>query len=154
TVARILRPSISSEIAMFPWLWFWAPQIHLPLSGSVAQQIEPDIDWFFGAIKPNAGDSRIERDAFEVASYGRQIGLLTEAVLAGTGGSAVSAEQGRIARGRLEEIRERIEAKKGLREITLAESIAAQLEELRRTQPAEFNRLVATYQPQATLPAA
>lgn len=49
---------------MFPWLWFWAPQIHFPWSGSVAQQIEPNLGWFFGAIRPGSGDAAIESDAF------------------------------------------------------------------------------------------
>ena len=57
---------------MFPWLWFWSPQIHLPLSGSVRQRIDPN--WFFDSIPPAAGEGRIEKRAFEVASYGRQLG--------------------------------------------------------------------------------
>jgi hypothetical protein len=63
---------------MFPWLWFFAPQVHYPWSGSVAQQIAPDTDWFFGSIRPGAGDARIEQQAFAVASYGKQLGLITE----------------------------------------------------------------------------
>ena len=66
---------------MFPWLWFWAPQFHFPWSGSVAQQIDPDLGWFFGAIRPGAGDATVEREAFEVASYGKQLGLISEALV-------------------------------------------------------------------------
>ena len=67
---------------MFPWLWYWAPQVHFPWSGRVAQQIAPDTHWFFGGIRPGAGDARIEEQAFGVASYGKQLGLITEVLLA------------------------------------------------------------------------
>ena len=30
---------------MFPWLWLWAPQLHFPWSGDVAQDIEPTTTW-------------------------------------------------------------------------------------------------------------
>jgi hypothetical protein len=65
---------------MFPWLMIWAPQLHFPFSGSVAQQIDPN--WFFGAISPSAGDAKIEQEAWQVASYGRQLGLITEVLIA------------------------------------------------------------------------
>jgi hypothetical protein len=67
---------------MFPWLWFWAPQLYLPWSGDVAQRIDPDTHWFFSAIKPEAGNAGIEEKAFAVASYGRQLGLLAEVLVA------------------------------------------------------------------------
>ena len=61
---------------MFPWLWLYAPQLYFPWSGSVAQQIEPNVDWFFDSINAAAGDGKIERKAFDKASYGTQLGLL------------------------------------------------------------------------------
>jgi hypothetical protein len=93
---------------MFPWLWFWAPQVHLPWSGNVAQRIEPDTHWFFQGIPPSAGDARIEERAFEVASYGRQLGLITEVLIelaeqAGMSGKAATSLT------RLEAIRDEIE---------------------------------------------
>ena len=59
---------------MFPWFWLWAPQLRLPFSGDVAQEIEPRLDWFFAGIKPQAGNARIEARAFDVATYGDQLG--------------------------------------------------------------------------------
>jgi hypothetical protein len=56
---------------MFPVFWIWSPQLHYPWSGSVAQQIEPNTNWFFDAISPTAGVAAIEKRAFERASYGR-----------------------------------------------------------------------------------
>jgi hypothetical protein len=67
---------------MTPWFWTWAPQIHLPLSGDVAQRIDPKTVWRFDAIPGWAGDGRLEQRAVnEVASYGRQLGLITEVLL-------------------------------------------------------------------------
>ena len=66
---------------MFPWVWFWAPQVRLPFSGDVAQDIEPRLDAFFRGIKPASGDARIEAQAFDVASYGDQLGTITELLL-------------------------------------------------------------------------
>ena len=65
---------------MIPSLWFWAPQFHYPLSGAVQQRIDPD--WFFGAIPTQAGNGAIEKKAFDLASYGSQLGWITEVLLA------------------------------------------------------------------------
>ena len=127
---------------MFPWLWFWAPQFHFPWSGSVAQQIDPDLGWFFGAIRPNAGDATVEREAFEVASYGKQLGLISEALLGLSGRSPVTAEQAALALDRLEEIRKKIETLKDEKAVTSSvDALSAQLEALRLQQPAAFERL-------------
>jgi len=66
---------------MYPWLWFWAPQFHFPFSGSLAQNIEPNTSWFSDLIQPSAGDAEIEKKAFGVASYGKQLGQITDVLL-------------------------------------------------------------------------
>jgi hypothetical protein len=66
---------------MYPWIWLWAPRIQMPWSGSVAQDIDPSLSWFFGGIKPAAGNAKIEAQAFSVASYGKQLGLITEVLM-------------------------------------------------------------------------
>jgi len=66
---------------MFPWIWFWAPQLRLPFSGDVAQDIEPSLDLFFAGIKPKSGNARIEARAFDVSSYGDQLGAITKLLL-------------------------------------------------------------------------
>lgn len=62
---------------MFPWFWIYAPQTYWPLSGAVTQDISPEA--FFGGIKPGAGVPEIEREVFEIASYGKQLGWLLDA---------------------------------------------------------------------------
>ncbi len=126
---------------MYPWLWLWTPQIHFPWSGSVAQHIEPDTDWFFVAIRPAAGNGEIERKAFEVASYGRQLGLITEVLLAQNEQGAVTPEQGALALERLKEIHEQIEAVKAEEARAIVKSVAEQLELLRLRHPQELAKL-------------
>jgi hypothetical protein len=128
---------------MFPWLWFWAPQFHFPWSGDVAQDVDPDV--YFGNMPPSAGNGRVERRAAQVASYGRQIGLLTEAVLAQSQLGTVTAEKGNKALTRLEEIRSKIEVIKVEEAHVLANSLAQQLDQLRLQHPKEFARLAKTF---------
>ncbi len=130
---------------MYPWLWLWAPQFRFPFSGSVAQDYEPNTEWFFGAISPSAGNGKVERRAFEVASYGRQIGLLTEALLAQNQQGTVTPEQGAMALERLTDIRNQIEKLKAEEAQTLAKSLKEQLERLRRQHPEEFQRLAKVF---------
>lgn len=57
------------------WWWFM-PEIHWPLSGGVTQDIRP------GWLLESAGNARTEqRIVGEVASYGRQLGVLSDLVL-------------------------------------------------------------------------
>jgi hypothetical protein len=126
---------------MYPWLWFWAPQIHFPWSGSVAQEIEPNLGWFFGAIRPGAGDGTVERDAFDIASYGKQLGLISDALLGLSGRSSVTPAQAGLALDRLEDIRTKIESVKSRKSKAAVESLSEQLDELRLRQPAAFEQL-------------
>ncbi len=58
------------------WWWFYMPQHHWPLSGAVTQDIE-------ASLLRQARDARIEREVLrDVASYGRQLGVLTDVVQA------------------------------------------------------------------------
>lgn len=143
-----------SEVIMFPWLWFWAPQIHFPWSGSVAQQIDPDLGWFFGAIRPNAGNGTVEREAFEVATYGKQLGLISEAVLGHSGRSVVTPDQANVALERLEGIRKQIHSLKRKHSVAAVELLSEQLEELRLSQPAEFEQLAKKFRLSISTPSA
>ncbi|MCS7100176.1 MAG: hypothetical protein NZL99_00615 [Burkholderiaceae bacterium] len=125
---------------MFPWLWVWAPQLHFPLSGSVAQRIEPNTNWFFDAIAPTAGNGRIERKAFEVASYGRQLGLITEVLIDLAEQVAPRSAQAGESLARLRSIQADIERIKAEDVEVLAREIEERLGQLRRHRAA-FARL-------------
>jgi hypothetical protein len=140
---------------MFPWLWFWAPQVHLPWSGDVAQRIAPSTHWFFQGIRPGAGHPRIEEEAFDVASYGKQLGLITELLLdlSRRSGNAPSPEAAE-ARDKLAEIARRIEAIKAEEYARDADALERQLREAQRRGGAEFEQLAARLRPLLARPSA
>lgn len=66
---------------MYPWLWLWVAHVEFPLSGNVTQDIDPVANLFSKSVDPDAGNPNIEQKAFEVASYGKQLGLITEVLI-------------------------------------------------------------------------
>ncbi|HEX4879693.1 MAG TPA: hypothetical protein VFV39_07610 [Limnobacter sp.] len=127
---------------MFPWFWVWAPHLHWPLSGDVRQRIEPDMNWFFGTIPASAGHGATEQKLFETASYGRQLGYLTEAVLAIVDEIPVKNEVNREAIVQLQELAQQLNRVK--KDATQAEVFALKVElgNLRARQPALFAELI------------
>ena len=128
---------------MFPWLWFWSPTLHFPFSGSVAQQIEPDTSWFFAGIPPWAGNGDLEKKAFEVASYGRQIGWITEVLLADKQSRTVTPAQGAESLEKLQGVYDKIEAAKKQSRAEIADAAASALAKLQEADPDAYDRLLA-----------
>lgn len=127
---------------MIPWFWIWSPTLHFPWSGSVAQQIEPNTNWFFDAIDSNAGNAKIEKKAFERASYGKQLGLITEILLAQMDAGDFDAAEMQKSLNKLQAIRQDIEAIKQREFAATASSIAADIERLKKQSPAEYAALL------------
>jgi hypothetical protein len=128
---------------MYPWQWFWAPQMYLPWSGDVVQQIDPTTTFFRG-IPPSAGDAELEEKAFSIASYGTQLGLITEVLIdvaeqVGTK-SAKSAE----SMERLKVIRDAIEHIKTAQRVARVSDIATQVAEIKRKGGSEYTELSRT----------
>ena len=132
---------------MFPWLWFFAPQVHLPWSGSVAQHIAPDTDWFFAGIAPGSGDARVEREAFGVASYGKQLGLITEVMLALAQEAPPRSAQARESVARLQKIRDEIERLKLHEAERCVEALADELRSVQQRGGAKARALQARLRP-------
>lgn len=128
---------------MFPWLWFWSPHFYFPFSGSVAQRIEPDTDWFFAGIPPQAGNGAMERKIFEIASYGRQLGWITEVLLGMQSDDAKAQARAAQSLQCLRETQERIEAVKKDEHAALTNTAAKALEQLRAANPSAYERLLA-----------
>jgi hypothetical protein len=120
---------------MNPWFFLWAPQLTMPFGGSVAQRIEPDTTWFFNGIAPTAGDPRIERKAFDVATYGRQLGLITEVLVDLAAQTPPTTAKGQKSLKRLREIQLRIEQVKETDAIDALEQIDALLARLKKSHP-------------------
>jgi hypothetical protein len=124
-----------------PWQTVWAPNVNFPWSGSVAQKIEPNTSWFFGAIDPDAGDARMEKKAFEKASYGRQLGLITEILieLAKESTKIDSSEGSPLFR--LTEIKDAIDEIKKNEASSTADNIEERLKWLKKTNKLEYELL-------------
>jgi hypothetical protein len=126
---------------MFPY-FNWAPVLHYPWSGGVTQEIAPNTHWFFDSIAPGGGNSRIEQRVFEeVASYGKQLGLITEVLLDGVDEEALN-EKGRQSLARLREIAGRIEKIKGEERDAKYERLRDSLLALRDSDPDAFAMLL------------
>jgi hypothetical protein len=138
---------------MFPWFWFFAPQIHFPWSGSVAQRIAPETDWFFTGIAPGAGDAQIERRAFAVATYGKQLGLITEVLLDLAQQVAPTSPKARESVARLAAIRAEIDNLKDAEYDRLAEALVEQLRQLQRSGGDRAKALEARLRPLLAPPA-
>ena len=126
---------------MFPWLWFWAPQLHFPWSGNVAQQIEPITHWFFQGIPPGAGNPNIEERAFRVASYGKQLGLITELLIDLADRAGATSPLAAVSLERLKLIRDEIERIKNAEYSARALDIEAHILELKRKGGPTYTQL-------------
>ncbi|HLK92506.1 MAG TPA: hypothetical protein VKZ18_21600 [Polyangia bacterium] len=138
---------------MLPWLWVFAPvnYWYWPLSGAVSENISPEA-FFEGMIKPGAGDPEIERQAFELASYGKQLGWLTDVVVAATDAGAVASDpDARGSLASLTQLRGQVrDLKRAHHEARSAAAIAL-LDRMKADNPDELKSLLARYlQPQLT----
>jgi hypothetical protein len=121
----------------FPYLWpyslFAAPKLD--------QQINPG--WFDVNINNYAGNPQIEKDVVEkVASYGRQLGILTDAVLSLAGDPPKDGED---PLARLREMDAKIEALKTLNKASLAAHAEAAMKRLAKAEPDAARRIAAGY---------
>ena len=126
---------------MNPWLVFWAPQLYLPFSGTLAQRIDPNTNWFFDSIPPTSGDSQIEKKAFEVASYGRQLGLITEVLIDIAGNIPPSTVEGRESLQRLKDIQTEIERLKEYDADALVRDVETKVGRLKGRHKAKYPQL-------------
>lgn len=126
---------------MFPWLWYWSPVLHFPWSGNVAQDIEPYTNWFSSLIPPEAGDAAIEKQAFAVASYGRQLGLITEVLLDMAVKSGPTSEKVQPTLDALKKIKADIDALKAKEYSLRAEQLLAEVESARKRGGKEYDEL-------------
>jgi hypothetical protein len=140
---------------VFPWTWSWAPQVHLPLSGNIAQRIEPITHQFFQGIDSAAGNARIEERAFSVATYGTQLGLITDVLidLAERSGDRPSSSAA-SALDKLKQVRDQIEAVKADEYAALCGELEARLATLQRKGGARFAQLAERQRPLLGAPAA
>ncbi len=122
---------------LFPWWGFFKG----PLSGDVTQDIAPITSWLSPQFEFNfAGNRRIEAKVVaDVASYGKQLGILSEALL--------ELADGNKGRGvaRLKELAAQIDKVKHQDTDKLEQQIKAQLDQLKRQVPKALERVLDEY---------
>jgi hypothetical protein len=126
---------------MFPWIWFWCPTYNYPRSGAVAQKIEPDTNWFFSAIPSSAGNAAIEAQAFHIASYGRQLGLISEVLLHLADANAIDPASAKESLVRLKTIHQQIDALKTDDAARTADALITELRHLQDASPEHYERV-------------
>jgi len=116
-----------------PYNWFWSP-----LSGDVSQDFSPMTNWFCPQLEVNyAGDKNIEAKVIsEVASYGKQLGILTEAVLSLAGDNQDPEIK------RLREINDQVKKIKEETSIQSRQKAKESMERLRESDPDAFLDLI------------
>jgi|SRR5690606_6213036 len=126
---------------MNPWMPWLSAMTKLPFGGDVAQAISPYTNWFSPTIELDfAGDRRIEADVVaNVASYGKQLGIVTEAILALAGDDRSPDVE------RLRQLASRVEACKQMHRRSLEETARQALESLKDRDPDALARVVADY---------
>jgi hypothetical protein len=109
----------------------------------VAQRIEPD---FFSGIGPGAGKDNgrgdVEREAFDVASYGRQLGLISEVLLGMASQDGLTRAKGEESLARLKGIHDQVEDIKRRHQASDLEAARLALDQLRQSDPAALAVLV------------
>lgn len=130
---------------MIPYSWMWSPDFHFPFSGSVTQDILPDMSWFFGSIKPDAGIGQIEKEVFDVASYGKQLGLILD-VLVPLLDSSKASSKSQEAKAELIDLYDRIERLKKERKNDLEAAAVKLLTKLKATDEEMLRKVVERFQ--------
>ncbi len=127
---------------MNTWLTPWWEYFKGPLSGDVTQDINPVTSWLSPQVEFNfAGDRQLESDIVtKVASYGKQLGILSDAVLelaSGKQGEAVVQLQALVSD--VNEMKQEHNSK-------LECKIKSELDQLKRQDPEALTRLLSEYQ--------
>ncbi|BFM14692.1 hypothetical protein R50073_08750 [Maricurvus nonylphenolicus] len=126
---------------MFPWMFPWPDLNKWPLSGNVTQDISPITSWFSPQLEVNfAGNRQLEGSVVaDVASYGKQLGIVSEALLEVAHGEKGSAVE------KLEALVKQIEAVKQQHKHALGSQVKAGLEELKQKDPDLLKQLLREY---------
>ena len=122
----------------------YTANFNFPLSGSVNQRINPD--WFFSIIDSEVGDSEIEKEIFlKVASYGKQIGMLTEVLISIAGELSINSENIKTLT-ELKELQDKVEAIKTAKQKRVKENAKIILDKLKKCDPDGFKSLLREYE--------
>jgi len=130
---------------MFPW-FYNSSDFHFPFSGAVRQHISPETDWFFGSINPEVGNAEVEKEVFyETASYGKQIGIITDVLLALVDEAGSTALKANTAVKQLKEISKKVDVIKRENKKTMKNEAKRSLDKLEKNHPECLKELLKNY---------
>jgi hypothetical protein len=125
-------------MADFPFTW---PYSFFQAPNTLDQPINPG--WFDVNINNYAGSPQIEKDVVEkVASFGKQLGILTDAVLE-LAGSKPRPDNSAVTR--LREIADKVEALKNLNKAALESEARGAMARLAKLEPGKARSIAANY---------
>ena len=126
---------------MNPWLFPWWGLFKGPFSGDVIQDIAPITSWLSPQFEFNfAGNRRIEAEVVaDVASFGKQLGILSEAVM------ELADDKKGVAVDRLKKLTDQIEEVKRQHKDRLEQKVKAELDQLKQQDPKALKRLIDEY---------
>ena len=124
----------------------WQQMINLyrtPLSGDVTQDINPVTSWLSPQFEFNfAGNRQLESKVVsQVASYGKQLGIVTDALV-----ELAQGEQGEALK-KLQQMQADIEQLKQQHQQQLLAQVKSGLGELQRKDPEALKQLLTEFQP-------
>lgn len=124
------------------WAKLWQSSMQMPLSGDVVQDINPITRWLSPQLEFNfAGNQALEAKVVsEVASYGKQLGVLAEAVL------ALADEQSGPELERLKAMVVEIETIKQQHQKQELVELQQRLKPLQHQDPAQLKELLTEFQ--------
>ena len=110
----------------------------------IVQDIEPNTSWFFGGIKPEAGNAKIEERAFGVASYGKQLGLITELLVSLAEKQSTLDPKDSASLSELKRIQSKIELIKDAEYKIEVQDIQSRIKVLQKRRPTQARALVSS----------
>lgn len=126
---------------MFPWMNPWLYAFKAPWSGDVTQDISPITSWFSPEVEFNfAGNKAIESQVVaEVASYGKQLGVLSKAVV-----DLAEGKQGQALKD-LKKLMTDINRIKDQHKDNLSAKAKRTLDELKKEDPEMLKKIIKEY---------
>jgi hypothetical protein len=125
---------------MWPWNWIFAPLTYLPLSGAVSQDFT--LDTFFRAMGPSSADPTVEKRAVEQASYGRQLGWLTDVLVGSTDPATLRTKEARVSFESLKGLHAKIDHMKAEQRHARVDDLIARLQRLAIESPEDLQRVL------------
>ncbi len=138
---------MSGHYLLNPWSTeFWQPFLSNPVKGEVDQDILPS--WFSTYITVTGqGEPELEQKIVtEVATYGKQIGELTDVVLALAESANFTDSKAQEAVRELRSIEKKVELKKKAYRSTVQQRAERALQELAKSDPDGLAQLIDSFQ--------